>query len=132
MSSEMAESPQSLTRRQRRLLRDALRSGEDSKQLTSWQRQAIREILVALSHRATQPEQLLVAFKGSLYEVANDLKLPIGGERSTVIDLFVSAFIEELYMPQKTTRTGADGQSNGSGPVTFTPAETHGLSDAHL
>jgi hypothetical protein len=72
-----------------------------------------------------------VAFKGSLYEVANDVKLPIGGERSAVIDRFVSAFIEELYMPQGTTRTGADGESNGSGAAAFTPAGTHGLSDAH-
>ena len=132
MSSEMGESPQSLTDRQRILLRDALRSGEDSRQLTSWQRQAIREIRVALGHRVTKPEQLLVAFKGSLYEVAHEVKLPIGGERSAVIDRFVSAFIEELYMPQGTTRTGADGESNGSGPVAFTPAETLGLSDAHL
>jgi hypothetical protein len=132
MSSEMAESPQSLTESQRSLLRDALRSGEDSNQLTSWQRHAIREIRVALGDHTTKPEQLLVAFKGSLTEVANDARLPLGGERSAVFDRFVSAFIEELYKPQRTTRAPTEGESNGSGPVTFTPAETHGLSDAHL
>jgi hypothetical protein len=132
MSSEMAESPQSLTHSQRRLLRDALRSGENSEQLTSSQRQAISEIRVALGNGATKPEQLLVAFKGSLTEVANDARLPLGGERSAVFDRFVSAFIEELYKPQRTTRTTTDGESNGSGTTAFTPAETHDLYDAHL
>jgi len=132
MPSEMDESPRSLTDSQRRLLREALHSAQDSEQLTSSQRHAIRAIRVALGSHATKPEQLLVAFKRSLTEVANDARLPIGGERSAVFDRFVSAFIEELYKPQQTTRTGADGESKGSGPVTFTPAETHGLSDARL
>jgi len=132
MSSEMAESSQSLTNSQRRLLRDALRSGENSEQLTSSQHQAIREIRVALGNGATKPEELLVAFKGSLTEIANDARLPLGGERSSVFDRFVSAFIEELYKPQRTTRTSTDGESNGSAPAGFTPAETHDLSDAHL
>jgi hypothetical protein len=130
MSNEMADSPQMLTDSQRSLLRDALRSG-DSKQLTSSQRQAIREIRVALGKRATKPERLLVAFKGSLNEIANDARLPLGGQRSAVFDRLVSAFIEELYKPQRTTSTSTDDESNGSGPVPFTPAETHGLSDAH-
>jgi hypothetical protein len=130
MSSEMGESSQSLTESQRSLLRDALRSDQNSKQLTSSQREAIREIRVALGNHTTKPEKLLVAFKGSLDEIANDARLPLGGERSAVMDRFVSAFIEELYKPQRTPRTGVDDESNGPGPVTFTPAETHGLSDA--
>jgi hypothetical protein len=132
MSSEMAESYRLLTDSQRKLLSTALRDGENSKALTPSQRQAISEIRVALGNRTTKPEQLLVAFKASLNEVANDAKLPLGGDRTAVIDRFVSAFIEELYQPHGTTRTVADDESNGSGPVTFTPAETHGLSDAHL
>jgi hypothetical protein len=130
MSSEMGESPQWLTDSQRSLLRDALRSDQNSKQLTFSQREAIREIRVALGNHTTKPEQLLVAFKGSLNEIANDARLPLGGERSAVMDRFVSAFIEELYKPQRTPRTGADDESNGSGPVAFTPVETHDLSDA--
>ena len=131
MSSEFAKSPQSLTERQRSLLRDALSSGENSTQLTSSQRQAIREIRFALGKRTTKPEKLLVAFKGSLNEIANDARLPLGGQRSAVFDRLVSAFIEELYKPQGKTGSGADGESNRSGPVPFTPAETHDLSDAH-
>jgi hypothetical protein len=131
MSREMAESPQSLTDSQRELLRDALRSGENSEQLTSSQRQTIREIRIALGKRTTKPEQLLVAFKGSLTEIANDARLPLGGERSAIFDRFVSAFIEELYKPQGRTGTSTEGESNASGPLPFTPAETHDLSDAH-
>ncbi|MGZ3330488.1 MAG: hypothetical protein ACXWMQ_00635 [Gemmatimonadaceae bacterium] len=108
-----------------------MRSDQNSKQLTSSQREAIRKIRVALGNHTTKPEKLLVAFKGSLNEIANDARLPLGGERSAVMDRFVSAFIEELYKPQRTARTSADDESNGSGPVAFTPAETHGLSDAH-
>jgi hypothetical protein len=129
MSNEMAESSLLLTESQRRLLRDALRSGDDSSQLTSSQRQAIREIRGALGNHATKPERLLVAFKGSLIDLATEAKLPLGAERSAVFDRFVTAFIEELYNPERTTRNGTGGESNGSVPVT--PAETHGLSDAH-
>lgn len=132
MSSEMAESPQSLTDTQRSLIRDALRSGENSRQLTSSQRQAIREIRVALGNGTTKPEQLLVAFKGMLNEIANDARLALSGERSAVMDRFVTAFIEELYKPQGTIGPPADVESSGPRSVEFTPAETPGLSDAHL
>jgi hypothetical protein len=127
----MADSSPLLTDRQRNLLRSALRSGEKSTVVTSSQRQAIGEIRIALGDRAKKPEQLLIAFKGSLNEVANEAKLPLGEERSALINRFVSAFIEELYKPQE-IRTAAGGQSNGSETVAFTPAETPGLSDAPL
>jgi len=116
MSSEMAESSQSLTDSQRSLLQDALRSGENSEQLTSSQRQAIREIRAALCNHATKPEQLLVGFKGLLNEVANDARLPLGGGRSAVIARFVTAFIEELYKPQRMTTTMLMANRTGRGP----------------
>ena len=67
-----------------------------------------------------------------LGEVANDAKLPVGEERSALIDQFVSAFIEELYKPDGTAMATADGESNGPVSATFTPGETPGLSDARL
>jgi hypothetical protein len=130
MSSNMADSSPSLTDTQRHLLRNALRSGE-SAGLTSAQRQTIREIRIALGHRAKKPEQLLVAFKSALNDVANEAKLPLGQERSALMDRFVSAFIEELYKPDGKITTRMDGESKESGPIAFTPAETPGLSDAH-
>ena len=130
MSSEMADSSPSLTESQRHLLRDALRSGEDS-ELTSAQRQTIREIRIGFGHRAKKPERLLVAFKGALNEVATEAKLPLGQERSALIDRFVSAFIEELYKPDGKITTRMDSESRESEPIAFTPEETPGLSDAH-
>lgn len=130
MSSNMADSSPSLTDTQRHLLRNALRSGE-SAGLTSAQRQTIREIRIALGHRAKKPEQLLVAFKSALNDVANEAKLPLGQERSALMDRFVSAFIEELYKPDGKITTRMDGESKESGPIAFTPAETPGLSDVH-
>jgi hypothetical protein len=130
MSSNMADSSPSLTDTQRHLLRNALHSG-DGAGLTSAQRQTVREIRIALGHRAKKPEQLLVAFKGALNDVANDAKLPLGQERSALMDRFVSVFIEELYKPDGKITTRMDGESKESGPIAFTPAETPGLSDAH-
>ena len=130
MSSNMADSSPSLTDTQLHLLRNALRSGEGA--LTSAQRQTVREIRIALGHRAKKPEQLLVAFKSALNDVANEAKLPLGQERTTLMDRFVSAFIEELYKPDGKITTKMDGESKESGPIAFTPAETPGLSDAHL
>jgi hypothetical protein len=131
MSSNTADSSSSLTDTQRHLLLNALRSGEGAG-LTSAQRQTVREIRIALGHRAKKPEQLLVAFKSALNDVANDAKLSLGQERSALMDRFVSAFIEELYNPDGKITTRMEGESKESGPVPFTPAETPGLSDAHL
>ena len=108
-----------------------MRSGEGAG-LTSAQRQTVREIRIALGHRAKKPEQLLVAFKRALNDVANEAKLPLGQERSALTDRFVSAFIEELYKPDGKITTRMDGESNESGTIAFTPAETPDLSDARL
>ena len=130
MSSKMDDSFSSLTDTQRHLLRNSLRSA-DGAGLTSAQRQTVREIRIALGHRAKKPEQLLVAFKVAFNDVANEAKLPLGQERNSLMDRFVSAFIEDLYKPDGST-TRLDGESKESGPIAFTPAETPGLSDAHL
>jgi hypothetical protein len=132
MSSEVADSARSLANSQRELLRGALRSGDNSAPLTSLQREAIREICIQAGDRAKKPEGLLIAFKAALSEAANEVKLPVGEERSALLARYVSAFIEELYSVRAPTRTVPDADSNGTGPVTFTPTETHGLSDAHL
>jgi hypothetical protein len=131
MSSNMADSAPSLSDTQQHLLRNALRSDEGAG-LTSAQRQTVREIRIALGHRAKKPEQLLVAFKSALNDVANEAKLALGQERTALMDRFVSAFIEELYKPDGKITTRMDGESKESGPIEFTPAETLGLSDAHL
>jgi len=114
MASKMDDSFSSLTGSQRHMLRNALRCGESSG-LTSAQRQTIRETRVALGHRAKKPEQLLVAFKGALNEVANEAKLPLGQDRTALLDRFVSAFIEELYNPDGKITTRMDGESKESG-----------------
>ena len=131
MSSKMDESFSSLTDTQRHLLRNALRSG-DGLGLTSAQRQTVREIRIALGHRTKKPEQLLIAFKGALNDVANEAKLPLGQERTALLDRFVSVFIEELYKADGKITTRVDGESKESGSIAFTPVETPGLSDAHL
>ena len=129
MPRKKPESYTWLTDRQRSLLRGAIRSDDKSKPLSATQRQTISEIRVALGSRAERPEQLLVAFKSLLSEVANDAKLSLGEERSA---LFVTAFIKELYKPQGTIETPAAGESRRSRWAGLTRAETPDLSDARL
>jgi hypothetical protein len=75
--------------------------------------------------------KILVAFKSAFNDAAHEINLPLGQERSALMDRFVSAFIEELYKPDGKITTRMDDESKESGPIAFTPAETPGLSDAH-
>ena len=128
----MSNSSSRLTANQHNLLESALASGSGTGAVTRSQRQKIREICVAAGDRARRPEQLLVAFKISLTELVNDAKIPLGDERSALIDRFVSVFIEELYRSDAATRMTADGDPRGQeAPLTTLP-KTPDLSDARL
>lgn len=61
------------------------------------QRDALRELCENFRDSPQGPEKLLVAFKASLIEAANDARLPYGAERSELLSRMVSVFIEELY-----------------------------------
>jgi hypothetical protein len=131
-SDLMSKASSRLTANQHKLLESALASGAGSGAVTRSQRQKIREICDAAGDRARRPEQMLVAFKVSLTEVVNDAKIPLGDERSALIDRFVSVFIEELYRSEAPTRMTADGDSRGQEASPTTLPKTPDLSDARL
>jgi hypothetical protein len=131
-SDLMSNASSRLTANQHKLLESALVSGVGAGAVTTSQRRKIREICVAAGERAKRPEQLLVAFKISLTEVVNDAKIPLGDERSGLIDRFVSVFIEELYRSDAASRMAADGDSRGQEATPTTLPKTPGLSDARL
>lgn len=56
---------------------------------------------------AEKPEQILVAFKNSLDDVANAARIPFGPERNSRLTGLVSAFIEEMYSRGPVIRDGA-------------------------
>ena len=131
-SDLMSNSSSRLTANQHNLLKSALASGAGTGAVTTSQRQKIREICVAAGDRARRPEQLLVAFKISLTELVNDAKIPLGDERSALIDRFVSVFIEELYRPEPANRKTVDGDSREQEASLTTLPKTPDLSDARL
>jgi hypothetical protein len=125
----MAASSPVLTDSQRKLLESALGSGEVTS-ITSSQRQAIRDICKSLGDPAKRPEQLLVAFKALLSEAANEVRIPLGVERNTLVDRLVSVFIQELYLADAASRTNGEDDFDGKTANPFTPAKTLGLHDA--
>src|SRR5437773_3124874 len=112
----MADSPvvrQLSTDDLRKLVESAASSSRPKgRTLTSAQRQAIREICTATDYQSQRPEQLLIAFKASLNEAANNANIPPSPERNDLLALFVSVFIEELYGAVAGRRTAGDGDGD--------------------
>lgn len=119
-----------LTHPQRESLRNALASSHNGIFLTDLQRQAIREICHADGDLRT-PEQYLIAFKVSLYQAADELKIRHGPERADLLERFVSLFIEEMYRPEPTNESG-DGDGRGKRLGGIIPAENREPPAAHL
>lgn len=69
-------------------------------------RPVIRKIVSSCAP-AERPEQALVAFKKSLDDVANDLRIPLSAERNTLVTGLVTAFIEEMYSSALVVRDSA-------------------------
>jgi hypothetical protein len=127
----MAHSSALLTTTQRNLLRSAVDSGAATGAVTSSQRQKIHEICSTVGDLAKRPERLLVAFKIALTEAVNDAKIPLGEERTAIVDRLVSVFIEELYGANAGTVATADDSREREASLP-TPPKTPGLYDAHL
>jgi hypothetical protein len=113
----------------RKLLKSAASNGKSSSlTLTSAHRQAIREICTSTDYQSQTPERLLIAFKASLNEAANDANIRPSPERSELLDHVVSVFIEELYRVAADGRVSADGDGRTS--RNFIPSRNPSLSDA--
>ena len=122
---------QLLTDNLRKLVKsDASHSRPNGHTLTSAQRQAIREICSWIDFHSQKPEQLLIAFKASLNEAANDANIRHSPERNDLLAQFVSVFIEELYRVAAERRTFGDGDGRRAAPRNFIPSRNPSLSDA--
>ncbi|MGH7603309.1 MAG: hypothetical protein ACRENK_04835 [Gemmatimonadaceae bacterium] len=82
---------------QRELIASAIHGRELRIVVTSEQRAIIRNLCNQPGFAAHHSEQLLVAFKVGLAEVANELRVPAGPDRTDLVSRLVSAFIEEFY-----------------------------------
>ncbi len=96
-SLRSASSQMVLTSGQRALLRKALESGAETRSDRSDKRAPIHELCSSIRDWGQGPEQLLIGFKGSLIEAANEARIPHGPDRTALLAGVVSVFIEELY-----------------------------------
>jgi hypothetical protein len=84
-------------------------------------RLAIREICATIDLKSQKAEQLLVAFKSSLNEAADDANIRLGPARNDLLARVVTIFIEELYRaPDRRTSGDGDGQNASRNAI---PAE---------
>jgi hypothetical protein len=95
-----------LTPEQHELLKGALGLKVPDDRSNADFRPVLREIINGCES-IEPPEQVLVAFKNSLDEVANGARIPLGPERNVRLSSLVSAFIEEMYARQPVIRDGA-------------------------
>jgi hypothetical protein len=116
---------------QRQLLDNALTSEREGNSVTSVQRAALREICTRGEDLRQRPEQFLVEFKTCLLEAATRAGVPVGPDRSALIERFVSAFIEELYRTDSTTSASGDGARFGKRGTATTQQTNHDFFDAH-
>ena len=86
-----------LSRVQHDRFKAALLSARAGALLPSAQRQAVAEVLQSVGELKKQPEQCVVAFKALINDAANEIGIPLGRQRSTLIDGFVTLFIKEMY-----------------------------------
>lgn len=95
-----------LSPQQHELLKSALGLKTPDDRSTADFRPAIRE-MVSTCATVERPEQILVAFKNSLDDLANHARIPFGPERNVQLSSLVSAFIEEMYQRGPGIRDGA-------------------------
>lgn len=84
---------------QREALRIALHESGTHPAMTPELLAAIKAICSDAQLRSQGPERSLVEFKLSLNDAANEVELPLGPDRSKLLDGLVSTFIEEFYRP---------------------------------
>jgi hypothetical protein len=110
-------------------LMDALRAARSGGLFAPIDRQGIRLMVHAAGSLTRTPELCVVAFKSLLAEVANEASIPLGRERSHLLERFVSVFIEEMY---RTASPGAseDGDCRGKTAGGIIPAGSRELPGA--
>jgi hypothetical protein len=120
-----------LSRVQQERFKAALLLARSGALLASAQRQAVREILQTVGELRRKPEQCVVAFKSFMHEAANEVAIPLGRERSNVIERFVTLFIEEMYQAEMEIAT-EDVSCRGKTQGSAIPIESRELPGARL
>jgi hypothetical protein len=70
-------------------------------------RDIIRPIADDIVNSGQRPEQMLKEFKALLNEAAIRSRIPFGSESTSILERYVSVFIEELYRSGRDSEDGA-------------------------
>ena len=110
-------------------MKDALCRAQAAGFISQTQREPVREVVRAAGRRIGTPEERVVAFKWLLVEAANEARLPLGRERTDLLERFVTVFIEEMYRveSQGIAEPGCRGTSTGG----FNPSGNFAPPAAH-
>jgi hypothetical protein len=120
-----------LSRVQQERFKAALLSARSGTLLPSAQRHAVREVLQTAGELRRRPEQCVVAFKSFMHEAANEIAIPLGRERSSLVERFVTLFIEEMYAAENEIAT-QDVNCRGKTPGSAIQAENRELPGVRL
>ena len=120
-----------LSRVQQERFKAALLSARAGALLVSAQRQAVRDVLHTAGELRRRPEQCVVAFKSFMHEAANEIAMPLGRDRSALLERFVTLFIEEMYAADMEIAT-EDVNCRGKTPGSAIPAESRELPGVRL
>ena len=120
-----------LSRVQQERFKAALLSARAGALLVSAQRQAVREVLQMAGALRRRPEQCVVAFKSFMHEAANEIAMPLGRDRSALLERFVTLFIEEMYAADMEIAT-EDVNCRGKTPGSAIPTENRELPGVRL
>jgi hypothetical protein len=74
---------------------------------TNSRREIIRPIADDIAESGDRPEQMLKDFKALLNEAALRARIPFGSESTSILERYVSVFIEELYRSGRISEDGA-------------------------
>ncbi|MGH7651909.1 MAG: hypothetical protein ACREMS_08700 [Gemmatimonadaceae bacterium] len=114
---------------QRTLIRDAMESNTLRTVVSRDQRKTIRDLCEEMRNTSEQAEDFLIVFKAGLFEVANEMRIPVGEARQFLFAHLVSVLIEEWYDVRRKpviTVPIRDGKS-----ITLTTADLENFPDAH-
>jgi hypothetical protein len=120
-----------LSRVQQERFKAALLLARSGALLASAQRQAVRDVLQTAGELRRKPEQCVIAFKSFVNETANELAIPLGRERSSLIERFVTVFIEEMYRAEMQIAT-EDVNCRGKTQSSAIPGESRESPGARL
>jgi hypothetical protein len=83
---------------------------------TNSRREIVRPIVDDIVDSGQRPEQMLKEFKALLNEASLRARIPFGSESTSILERYITVFIEELYRSGRISEDGARRGKTVDGP----------------